>query len=413
VVALPVITAPLTSNVSENGSVTFSGGLIGFTDSQASGTSDSVTLTATHGRITLGSTTGVTVSSGSNGSSSMTVTGSLTSLNAALNGLVYAPNAGYNGTDTLHISVNDSLDNVTVSAGVTISVVAVPPSLIAPATESLNENAKLTFPTGSISLTDVEASGSSDSLTLSVSFGTLTFTSTSGLTFSSGSNGTSSITVTGTLANLNTALNGLVYSPSTGYSGHDSLKVSVIDSGDNKSISGSVAIAVNPFATAPATASVLENATYAFSSSSADPIALTDGAASGISESLTLTVLHGKLTLASTTGLTFSSGSNGSSSMTVKGTLASLNAALNGLVYAPQTSFTGSDTLAISFADSNDGLSGSADVAITVAFKHIMPAVTTLGSNLPMVDDQDQSPDQDQAAVQWAGVSAAVDVLND
>jgi hypothetical protein len=397
--------------VNEGATLTFSGGSLSFTDSHASGTSDSVTLTASDGRITLGSTTGVTVSSGSNGTSSMTVTGTVANLNAALNGLVYAPNAGFGGTDTLEIVVKDSPENVIVSAGVTITLIALPPGLSAPSTESLNENGKLTFPTGSISLTDVEASGSSDSLTLSVSFGTLTFTSTSGLTFSSGSNGASSMTVTGTLANLNAALNGLVYSPSTSYSGHDSLKISVSDSGDNKSTSGSVAISVNPFATAPATASVLENATYAFSSSAADPIALTDGAASGTSESLTLTVLHGKLTLASITGLTFSSGSNGSSSMTVKGTLASINAALNGLVYAPQTSYTGTDTLAISFADQNDGLSGSANVAITVAFKHIMPAVSTLGSSSPMVDDQD--PDQDQDAVQWAGVSAAVDVLND
>jgi len=219
------------------------------------------------------------------------------------------------------------------------------------------------------------------------------------------------MTINGTLANLNAALKGLTYTPTTGFSGLDSLKCSASDSGDNQSNAGSVAISVNPFVTAPATASVLENSTYAFSSSAADPISLTDGAASGTSESLTLTVLHGKLTLASTTGLTVSSGSNGSSSMTVKGTLASLTAALNGLVYAPLQSYTGSDTLAISVADSGDGLSGSASVAITVALKHIMPAVSTLGSSSPMVDDQDQ--DQDQDTVQWAGVTAAVDVLND
>jgi hypothetical protein len=202
----------------------------------------------------------------------------------------------------------------------------------------------------------------------------------------------------------------LVYAPNSGFSGHDSLKISVIDSSDNQPGSATVAIAVNPFVTAPATASVLENGAYAFSSSASDQITLTDGAASATSESLTLTVLHGKLTLASTTGLTFSSGSNDSSSMTVKGSLANLTAALNGLEYAPQTSYTGSDTLTISVGDSVDGLSGSASVAITVAFKKILsPGPAAVDADV-MVGDQDQ---QDQEAVQWAGVTAAVDVLND
>jgi len=197
--------------------------------------------------------------------------------------------------------------------------------------------------------------------------------------------------------------------PTTGFSGHDSLKISVNDSVDSQSGSATVAIDVNPFVTAPATATVLENGAYAFSSSAADPIGLTDGAASGTSESLTLTVLHGKLTLASTTGLTFSSGSNGSSSMTVKGTLANLSAALNGLNYAPQTSYTGSDTLTITVADSGDGLSGSTSVAITVAMKKISPPSPALvDADATQVDQ-----DQDQDAMQWAGVTSAVDVLND
>ena len=165
----------------------------------------------------------------------------------------------------------------------------------------------MTFPSGAISLSDVNASGSSDSLTLSVSSGMLTLGSVSGITFSSGSNGSSSMTVKGTLINLNAALNGLVYAPSAGYSGHDSLKLSINDSLDNLSASSSIAIAVNPFVTAPPTASVLEDGSYTFSSAANDSVALTDGAASSTSESMTLTVLHGKLTLANTTGLTFTS----------------------------------------------------------------------------------------------------------
>jgi Kelch motif len=413
VISLPVITAPSTTSVNEGATLTFSGGSLSFTDSQANGTSDSVTLTASDGQITLGSTTGVTVSSGSNGTSSMTVTGTVTNLNAALNGLVYAPNAGFGGTDSLAIVVKDAPENVTVSAGVTISVIALPPHLSAPPSESLNENGKLTFPTGSISLTDVNATGSSDSLTLSVSSGTITLGSVSGLSFTAGSNGSSSMTVKGTLANLTAALNGLVYSPTTGFSGHDSLKVSLSDSLDNQSVSSSIAVAVNPFVTGPATAAVLENGSDTFSSAANDPLAITDGGASANSDSMTLTVLHGKLTLSTISGITVTSGANGSSSMTVKGTLANLNAALNGLVYAPTQFYTGNDTLTVSMADSNDNLSGTTSVAISVALKHILspgvaiaPVQTAVATPAVGADDE-QSPSADQ----YAGVSAAVEVL--
>lgn len=403
---VPTVSVPAVADVTGNTPFTFPGGLISVTDPSASGTSDSLMLSVADGTLTLGSTTGLTFGPGSNGSSSMTITGTLANLNAAVNGLIYTPTSGYTGPDSLQISLKDSGDNVNAAASVAITVGTFPPpGVAAPSTATLNENGSFTF-SGTISATDTVAAGTSDSLTLSVTNGKLTLGSTTGLLFGTGSNGASSMTVTGTLANLNAALVGLVYTPTSGYSGHDSLKISVNDSNDDQSSSGTVAIAVDPFATAPATASILENSTYAFSSSGSDPIALTDGASAGVSESLTLTVLHGKLTLASTAGLTFTAGSNGSSSMTVKGTLANLNAALNGLVYAPQTNYTGSDTLSISFADSLDNLSGSASVALTIAFKKILAPVPALANAAVMPAEQD--PD----ATQWAGVTAAVELLN-
>ena len=148
-------------------------------------------------------------------------------------------------------------------------------------------------------------------------------------------------------------------------------RLSLADSIDKLSGVASVRISVNPYVTAPATANVLENGAYTFSSSAGDPISATDGGAVGTSDSLTLTVLHGKLTLGSLTGLTITSGANGSSSLTVQGTLANLNAALNGLLYNPATSYTGSDTLTVTVTNASDGLSGSASVAITVALKKI------------------------------------------
>jgi hypothetical protein len=153
----------------------------------------------------------------------------------------------------------------------------------------------------------------------------------------------------------------------------------------------------------------LENIPFIFSSPSY-PITLTDGAASGTSDSLTVTVIHGKLNLATTSGLTFTSGANGTSSMTVKGTLANLNAALNGLVYTPTSGYTGNDFLNITVADSGDNLSGTGQVLISIAPKKVKVGVALASYGNPISLDADSST-QDPST-QWAGLTAAVDMLN-
>jgi hypothetical protein len=411
VIEMPVVIAPANISVNENGSFTFTG-TITATDAAATGTSDSLTLTVSDGVVTLGSTTGLTFTSGGNGTSSMTVTGTVASLNAAISGLVYAPNNAYAGSDSLQITLKDAGDNLSGAATVAIAVTNIaPPSVTAPATANVNENSQLKF-AGNISISDPGASGASDSLTLSVTNGKLTLGSTTGLTFTSGSNNSASMTVTGTLANFNAALNGLLDTPTSGFSGHDSLQISVADSGDNLAGSTAVAINVNPFVTAPSSIGVFENVPFTFSSPTY-PITLTDGAASGTSDSLTVTVLHGKLKLATTTGLTFTSGANGTSAMTVTGTLANLNSALNGLVYTPNSNYTGSDTLTIGGADSSDGLSGSAQVAITVSPKQIRPgvAISSLSNPISLGDATTDSSATDPST-QWAGLTAAMDILS-
>ena len=405
--AIPIVTAPANANVTVNGSFTFSG-TITATDAAASGSSDSVTLTVGDGTLTLGSITGLTFTSGGNGSSSMIVNGTMANLNAALNGLVYAPTNGYMGSDSLHITLKDAGDNLSGAATVAITVSNFPPpSVTAPATVNVNQNGTLTF-SGTISVSDSAASGTSDSLTLAVANGKLALGSTTGLTFTTGSNNSSSMTVTGTLANLNAALNGLAYTPTANFSGHDSLQISVTDSGDELTGSTTVAINVNPFVTAPASVSVLESSSFTFSSPNY-PITLTDAAATATSDSLTVTVLEGKLNLGTTSGLTFTSGANGTASMTIKGTLASLNAALNGLVYTPHSGYTGSDTLTITVADSGDGLSGSAQVAITVAPRKIVVGITLSSDSQSMPLDETTTDD----STQWAGVTAALDLLDE
>ena len=121
-----------------------------------------------------------------------------------------------------------------------------------------------------------------------------------------------------------------------------------------------------PGVSAPSSVSTNENVALVFSASNGDAITLTDSAASANSDSLTLAVTHGTLMLGSTTGLTLSSGKNNSASMTVKGTLANLNAARNGLKFTPTSGFSGQAAIAITLRNATTGESAAANVAIAV-----------------------------------------------
>jgi hypothetical protein len=167
---------------------------------------------------------------------------------------------------------------------------------------------------------------------------------------------------------------------------------------------------------------VLENASFTFSSSA---ITVADNASSGTSDSITLTVLDGKLTLGATGGITILAGGNGTSSMTINATLANLNAALNGLVYTPRSGFTGTDTLSISVKDSNDNATSSASVSLVVKSKSVGGLVVVAGtysmssptstststSSTPSAAADTQTTPTDEESTQWAGVSAAVEML--
>jgi hypothetical protein len=380
----PAIVAPPTGTLNQNGSLVFStgnGNAISFTDVAAGSGSDSLTLSVSQGTITLASTTGLTFTTGTNGSASFTVTGTVANLNTALNGLTYRPTSGFSGSDSLSISVADAADNQSAAKSVSLTVNAIAgPVISAPASGSLTENATLTFSSANsnlISFTDSAAGTARDTLTLSVSHGTLKLSRTTGLTFTTGRNSSASFTVTGTVANLNAALSGMVYTPTRSFSGSDSLAMKVSDP-NGQSASTSVALTVNviaPTLTAPATGTVAQNGTLTFSRGA---IKIADVNAGTAVEQVVLTATNGKLRLGSTTGITFVSGANNSASMTISGTLTNLNAALAGLRFTPTTGFNGSGTISLKYTDAGNGLSATANIAVTIG-----TGGASLGSPIP------------------------------
>jgi hypothetical protein len=393
--ASPSITAPTSASVSVNGSLVFSGpngNAISITDNAAGQNADSLTLTVAHGILTLGSTSGLSFSSGSNGTASFTVTGTLTNLNAALSNLTYQPAANYSGSDTLAISVVDSGDGKSGSASVALTVSSSGPSITAPASESLAENTSLVFSTrngSAISINDVNTGG--DSVALSVAHGTLTLATTTGLTFTNGTNGSGSFTVKGALNDLSAALDGLVYQPAPNYFGSDSLSASIKNLADNKASSTAVTLNIGglPTVLAPSSASLTENTTLTFSSAGNNEITVADQSAGTNPDSLTVSVSNGTVTLGSTIGLTFTAGANGSHTFTVSGTLGNLTVGINGLTYRPNANFVGTDSLVASLFNPRNGLSGKTTVALAVnavtAPKITAPTTATVAENGTLV----------------------------
>ena len=100
-----------------------------------------------------------------------------------------------------------------------------------------------------------------------------------------------------------------------------------------------------PSINAPTSAGTAETRRWSFRRPITTRSASRIAAAGGNSDTLQLSVLDGTLTLATTSGLTFTSGSNDSASFTVTGTVPALNAALAGLIYQPTVNYVGPDTL--------------------------------------------------------------------
>ncbi|MBO9997505.1 MAG: hypothetical protein J7641_00630 [Cyanobacteria bacterium SID2] len=158
------------------------------------------------------------------------------------------------GTFTGNLSFgNNDLDenpyNFAITATVENPTVGNPPENTVPTT-ALVTDANTDLSVSGISVAD--ADGGNLEVTLTASNGTLTLGSTTGLTFTTG-DGTqdASLTFSGIIADLNTALSNLTFTPATNFSGDTSFTILTRDG--LFSDTDSVAITVNALASPPST----------------------------------------------------------------------------------------------------------------------------------------------------------------
>lgn len=105
----PVNDVPATNVTEEDMKLVFSGDTqISISDVDAGDNPIQVTLTATHGKLRLSGTTGLTFSVGDGlDDATMTFTGKLSDINGALDGLEFTPASNYSGQATLTLTTND------------------------------------------------------------------------------------------------------------------------------------------------------------------------------------------------------------------------------------------------------------------------------------------------------------------
>jgi hypothetical protein len=174
--------------------------------------------------------------------------------------LSYTPAPDASGVATVTLVLKD--DGGTANGGqdtsapqtflIAVAPVNDAPTVTAPASQRVPENGSLFFGggPGRITISDIDAQSGAVAVTLTASNGTVTLARTIGLSFSAG-DGTNdaAMSFTGTIANVNFALDGLFFYPAQGFTGAASLTIAVDDQGNTgaggaKSAAGTVNITV-------------------------------------------------------------------------------------------------------------------------------------------------------------------------
>jgi hypothetical protein len=351
-------------------------------DVDAQGGSETVTLSANEGTLTLDvGTSGAVIDSG-NGTGSVTFHGTIDQLNALLNtdgtsAVSYVDNNDNPAaTDLLTLSIDDGGNTgaggpLTASATSIVDITAVNDAPVAttpgapyPATEQVNLSLKNT----GLSVSDPDGNSGSETVTLSVGEGTLTLAAgTSGAVIDSG-NGTGSVTFHGTIAQINDLLNTdatstFIYNDNTDTpSANTTLTLQINDNGNTGTggpLTGSNTATIDiaavndaPAATTPADYTATENVALDLKNTG---MSVNDIDAQGASETVTLSAGEGILTLAvGTSGAVIDSG-NGTGSVTFHGTIAQINALLNT-----------DGTSAVSYVDNNDNPAATALLTLSI-----------------------------------------------
>ncbi|MFZ4759505.1 MAG: tandem-95 repeat protein, partial [Burkholderiaceae bacterium] len=282
--------------------------------------------------------------------------------------------------DTLVLSAadDDGLRTSPIAVSITIDAVNDPPRWVAPTAVITFEDTTVVFDDASnrriLAIDDADRNALLE-LRLQVGPGaTLSLARLDGLTMISAGDGAGApILFRATLFDANRALAGLRLDPVANFTGTTTLTLTINDlgatgTGGPQSTTATVSVTVAPVNDAPTlivpgAQTVAEDTPLRFGTSGTARILIADSDAVGLL-TLSLAVDAGTLTLGSTEGLALLAGDGTADSViVVRGTVARLQAAVDGLRFTPATDFAGSAALDL-IADDGQGGTVQRRVAI-------------------------------------------------
>jgi hypothetical protein len=355
----PAIAPPPSTTVGVSKTHAISGVSLSETGNTASsGETFTVTLADTYGDL---SATGSGVSG--QGTTSLTITGSLSQLNGDLATLT--DRDGTAGSDTITLNAVDSFGNTAAQQTIAVTVNGLPVIAVSPtATVGVNRAS----PISGVSLSETgNTTGETFTVTVANTFGGLTAAG-SGV-FGSG---TTNLTIVGSLSQVNSDLATLTDQNST--AGSDTITFNASDSFGNSAAPQTIAVAVNglPLITAPPSTTVGVNQVNPIRSVSLSETGNT--VSSGETFTVTLTDTYGDLS-ASGSGVS----GQGTTSLTITGSLSQVSSDLATLT--DQDGTIGSDAITLNAVDSFGNTAAEQTIAVTVNGLPVItaPASTTVG----------------------------------
>ena len=331
----------------------------------------------------------------------------------------YSPTSDYNGTDSFIVEVSDGHGGTAaITVDVTLSARNDAPVNTVPVGQTVNEDTNLVFSSANgnpISAADVDvnettAPNNTLRVTLTAGHGRMTLSRTTGLTFNSGSNGSASMAFTGSLSNINAALNGMIYHGDANYAGPDTLTVLTSDlahsgSGGTLIDTDAVAITLNNINDLPVLAGAGNTLAYT-ENQAATPVCATLTLADPDDETMesaevliSANYVNGQdsLGFVDTAKITGSwAVSTGSLTLTRVGgqtpTLAEWQNALRSITYFNSSENPSTSNRTVGFrVNDGTGYSGFVISTITVATANDAPAITE-GAVAAVTNDEDNAP---------------------
>ena len=345
-------------------------------------------LTVGNGTLNVSLAGGATISSGANGSNTLTLSGTQAQINAALATVTYQGTLDFNGADALTVLSTDSAGTpLSDTDVVVINVAAVndaPVNTVPAGPIAAVEDVSL--PIAGISVIDVDGNLATTQLT--VGNGTLNVSLAGGATISSGANGSNTLTLSGTQAQINAALATVTYQGTLDFNGADALTVLSTDSAGTP-LSDTDVVVINVAAVNDAPVNTVPAGPIAAVEDVSLPIAgISVIDVDGNLATTQLTVGNGTLNVSLAGGATISSGANGSNTLTLSGTQAQINAALATVTYQGTLDFNGADALTVLSTDSaGTPLSDTDVVVINVAAVNDAPVNTVPAGPIAAVED--------------------------